>query len=143
MYIPIFLHQTTTFWIFHLLCERLYIPIFLHQTTTPKRIKRCGCSCISLYSYIKPQPSVGLLTPVGVVYPYIPTSNHNTRLFLSLSNFVVYPYIPTSNHNSQCSRYFCTKLYIPIFLHQTTTSIRSKTYLYELYIPIFLHQTTT
>ena len=34
----------------------LYIFIFLHQTTTPNESFKIGYSCISLYSYTKPQP---------------------------------------------------------------------------------------
>ena len=79
----------------------LYILIFLHQTatlTTPrKRCFRCislysyikpqpyksgsgyTVRCISLYSYIKPQLIGGVMTFDKAVYPYIPTSNRNIR----------------------------------------------------------------
>ena len=56
-------------------------------------------SCISYYSYIKPQPCWDLENNVAVVYRTIPTSNHNCRL----------------------SRPLCLLLYIVLFLHQTTT----------------------
>ena len=56
-------------------------------------------SCISLYSYIKPQL---------------------IELLFNLS-YVVYLYIPTSNHNDKLYRLSIAALYIFIFLHQTTT----------------------
>ena len=56
-------------------------------------------SCISYYSYIKPQPSVGWPKERCVVYRTIPTSNHNIQ----------------SGCSPRC------RLYIVLFLHQTTT----------------------
>ena len=56
---------------------------------------------------------------------------------------VVYLYIPTSNHNSKILSKLGLSLYIFIFLHQTTTGQYAKTNINELYIFIFLHQTTT
>ena len=76
--------------------------------------------CISLYSYIKPQPR----TPergAAVVYLYTPTSNHNW-----------------SGWRGQGSR-----LYIFILLHQTTTGLVYDREYKKLYIFILLHQTTT
>ena len=77
--------------------------------------------CISLYSYIKPQP-------------WHKDINYT---------LVVYLYIPTSNHNFQCLWRYFEQLYIFIFLHQTTTNSMSMSSQVELYIFIFLHQTTT
>ena len=77
----------------------LYIFIFLHQTTTNAIQQPFYKSCISLYSYIKPQRLR--------IY----------RRFL----LVVYLYIPTSNHNATKHLTFSVVLYIFIFLHQTTT----------------------
>ena len=77
----------------------LYIFIFLHQTTTNAIQQPFYKSCISLYSYIKPQRLR--------IY----------RRFL----LVVYLYIPTSNHNAPKHLTFSVVLYIFIFLHQTTT----------------------
>ena len=77
----------------------LYILWFLHQTTTSSRCVRCLCGCISFDSYIKPQL---------ILHPW----QHGG---------VVYPLIPTSNHNRQASRKTCGSLYILWFLHQTTT----------------------
>ena len=56
-------------------------------------------SCISLYSYIKPQPQSERQEFYRVVYLYIPTSNHNLMFHHADSCVVVYLYIPTSNHN--------------------------------------------
>ena len=119
--------------------------LYIFSYIKPQLRFTCRCSstsCISLYSYIKPQLTSGR--------PY--------------SSFVVYPYIPTSNHNYEKNNYFCGVLYIPIFLHQTTTVMLAwnpiicciSLYSYikpqrasfqrqvnQLYIPIFLHQTTT
>ena len=55
LYIFIFLHQTTTYSAALMLSTSLYIFIFLHQTTTRTAIICQEISCISLYSYIKPQ----------------------------------------------------------------------------------------
>ena len=56
-------------------------------------------SCISYYSYIKPQ----LSWLAHAVFP------------------VVYHTIPTSNHNNRRSESLLSVLYIILFLHQTTT----------------------
>ena len=56
LYIFIFLHQTTTKDEEDVIRHGLYIFIFLHQTTTTKLKNKVSRSCISLYSYIKPQP---------------------------------------------------------------------------------------
>ena len=81
-------------------------------------------SCISYYSYIKPQ----LITHDGcyflVVYHTIPTSNHNPAHHPSSSQTVVYHTIPTSNHNSLALGHSFGVLYIILFLHQTTTLSR-------------------
>ena len=78
-------------------------------------------SCISYYSYIKPQPAVRPLSVHGVVYRTIPTSNHNVTL-ITLVRFL---------------------LYIVLFLHQTTTQTEFGLVGDVLYIVLFLHQTTT
>ena len=80
----------------------MYIFIFLHQTTTFADYHNASWSCISLYSYIKPQLRIK---------PY---------RFMR----VVYLYIPTSNHNLQIAHLCIAQLYIFIFLHQTTTHYR-------------------
>ena len=77
----------------------LFISWFLHQTTTPTQQSLFLFGCLSLDSYIKPQPCLCLWTRKPVVYLLIPTSNHN------LLNIV--------NNTLQ--------LFISWFLHQTTT----------------------
>ena len=143
----------------------LYIFIFLHQTTTSQTKQQDLQSCISLYSYIKPQLRRLNNKICRVVYLYIPTSNHNPGILNKHTNMVVYLYIPTSNHNGEATELFPVKvvyLYIPtsnhnskgfrqstdelyifIFLHQTTTNSRVNLRSSSLYIFIFLHQTTT
>ena len=82
-----------------LLASQLYIVLFLHQTTTRHVVAYFLHSCISYYSYIKPQLCCASGAPILVVYRTIPTSNHNCGF---LANFSI-------------------MLYIVLFLHQTTT----------------------
>ena len=99
----------------------LYIVLFLHQTTTGTQIQNIHLSCISYYSYIKPQHSFAVPGSISrcisyysyikpqlstrwvihprVVYRTIPTSNHNYAALLALPYYVVYRTIPTSTHN--------------------------------------------
>ena len=63
----------------------LYIVLFLHQTTTEIMQYRPFLSCISYYSYIKPQLLKRNLLFLLVVYRTIPTSNHNCESY-DLSN---------------------------------------------------------
>ena len=77
----------------------LYIFWCLHQTTTLRLHARFQQSCISFDSYIKPQL-------VLVAY---------------LNPFVVYLLIPTSNHNEKVALVVTDGVYIFWFLHQTTT----------------------
>ena len=74
--------------------------------------------CISYYSYIKPQPHIEECNNLLVVYHTIPTSNHNTMIFLSKDKRVVYHTIPTSNHNP------LVVLLVPLFVvyHTIPTS---------------------
>ena len=105
----------------HISIVRLYIVLFLHQTTTIRSfiVSNISCisyysyikpqlmamsvmttaCCISYYSYIKPQPVVYVLQTCLVVYRTIPTSNHNLPTTVSWRTQVVYRTIPTSNHN--------------------------------------------
>ena len=123
----------------------LFISWFLHQTTTQIFHHRLGISCLSLDSYIKPQPQedsvrcfcvVYLLIPTSnhnpkcihqirgvVVYLLIPTSNHNTPRTVARGCVVVYLLIPTSNHNRRHLASRATPLFISRFLHQTTTLV--------------------
>ena len=55
LYIVLFLHQTTTRSKYEACSIALYIVLFLHQTTTFACAASFCLSCISYYSYIKPQ----------------------------------------------------------------------------------------
>ena len=55
--------------------------------------------CLSLDSYIKPQQPLYTNKPICVVYLLIPTSNHNLTETEEFALQVVYLLIPTSNHN--------------------------------------------
>ena len=99
LYILIFLHQTATRRLIPFSPRQLYILIFLHQTATRRTRHTPRSSCISLYSYIKPQQGILPFVYCHVVYPYIPTSNRNNNLQRWDGAHVVYPYIPTSNRN--------------------------------------------
>ena len=101
--------------------SKLYILWFLHQTTTAPQTHVPYLRCISFDSYIKPQPNRQNIKRDGVVYPLIPTSNHNHERRESLANM----------------------LYILWFLHQTTTAYALDKLTRSLYILWFLHQTTT
>ena len=100
-------------------------------------------SCISSYSYIKPQLSPTTVWNVSVVYHPIPTSNHNVGGNHHELSLVVYHPIPTSNHNAAMHGCIFILLYIILFLHQTTTLPWSLLFQRPLYIILFLHQTTT
>ena len=58
LYIVLFLHQTATVLSVQDVKSLLYIVLFLHQTATMQPNKRMCESCISFYSYIKPQPLI-------------------------------------------------------------------------------------
>ena len=99
LFISWFLHQTTTFNQNLDRYELLFISWFLHQTTTTPPLAHSCASCLSLDSYIKPQP--------------IPVFRKIMLCCLSLDSYikpqhnlkkldyedVVYLLIPTSNHN--------------------------------------------
>ena len=82
----------TVFW--------LYIAYVLHQTTTERNYQGTMAGCISLMSYIKPQPRELTRLAEEVVYRLCPTSNHNSCQNNSWGNYVVYRLCPTSNHNA-------------------------------------------
>ena len=77
LYIVLFLHQNTTLLSNVLSDLALYIVLFLHQTTTSSSLCACSGSCISFFSYIKPQRILHNSNNVFVVYRSFPTSNHN------------------------------------------------------------------
>ena len=100
----------------------LYIVLFLHQTTTIVCFGLLFLSCISYYSYIKPQQD-NIYSIAGKscisYYSYIkPQRNYESARVKS----VVYRTIPTSNHNSNMLNFSSFLLYIVLFLHQTTTN---------------------
>ena len=99
LFISWFLHQTTTIDGCYQVIAWLFISWFLHQTTTLQPISPNRASCLSLDSYIKPQPIAFKIQLPPVVYLLIPTSNHNYIMFYKVYN----------------------KLFISWFLHQTTT----------------------
>ena len=121
LYIVLFLHQTTTFRGNEMYVPWLYIVLFLHQTTTTLYKAQSSLSCISYYSYIKPQLYLVLDVCPVVVYRTIPTSNHNFAKLRQVARAVVYRTIPTSNHNFETFQINMALLYIVLFLHQTTT----------------------
>mgnify|MGYP006863309243 CR=1 FL=1 len=121
LYIVLFLHQTTTYSYRWLSWCMLYIVLFLHQTTTSLVTRSNPRSCISYYSYIKPQLACRDMAGGRVVYRTIPTSNHNRWFSLDV----------------------VLALYIVLFLHQTTTKCVTTSISIKLYIVLFLHQTTT
>ena len=100
---------------------QLYIVLFLHQTTTSAIKEEHVNSCISYYSYIKPQQHLQVRnTSASCIsyYSYIkPQLQENYISYL----LVVYRTIPTSNHNWQSASLPAFVLYIVLFLHQTTT----------------------
>ena len=143
LYIFIFLHQTTTSMVNVTLPSALYIFIFLHQTTTLSTSLSLGVSCISLYSYIKPQPRLVKGQCPPVVYLYIPTSNHNASVWgLPISVLYIFIFLHQTT-TAGLNAFLGDVLYIFIFLHQTTTIITAIAGFFGLYIFIFLHQTTT
>ena len=99
LYIVLFLHQTATLAQRGEYGEALYIVLFLHQTATLKSSLKHWRSCISFYSYIKPQLLLISTFLVNVVYRSIPTSNRNHVPAAQVERRVVYRSIPTSNRN--------------------------------------------
>ena len=121
LYIVLFLHQTATRGTPDFTDSTLYIVLFLHQTATVLRQSCIRASCISFYSYIKPQPHpVIRYRNYGCIsfYSYI-----KPQLFLNLHPVasVVYRSIPTSNRNARVFWRYIASLYIVLFLHQTAT----------------------
>ena len=142
----------------------MYIFIFLHQTTTLLQSTLDLNSCISLYSYIKPQLLLIVLIIVLScisLYSYIkPQLQHVISLYscccISLysyikpqhqkstrrNTYVVYLYIPTSNHNCETAwDYFSTVvyLYIPTSNHNSTDTPVLNVCVVYLYIPTSNH----
>jgi len=143
LYIILFLHQTTTDCGSTSRTCWLYIILFLHQTTTMRPEMFIPLSCISSYSYIKPQRFRSGSSRKRVVYHPIPTSNHNHIGIVGIHHEL---YIILFLHQTTTCMILVLSivvLYIILFLHQTTTLISCSTLHPLLYIILFLHQTTT
>ena len=121
-------------------------------------------SCISLYSYIKPQLTSAGEINNGGLYIFIflhqtTTSYHAVRpklccislysyikpqLFCCIVQFflVVYLYIPTSNHNTifkECEAAEVVYLYIPTSNHNEIKHLTMSAVVVYLYIPTSNH----
>ncbi len=99
----------------------VFICLFLHQTTTLGEIAVVGQWCLSVYSYIKPQPiSVSWYSSVRClsVYSYIKPQH---KIVQAWGYRGVYLSIPTSNHNLPTLNQATAGVFICLFLHQTTT----------------------
>ena len=143
----------------------LFISWFLHQTTTTEDLDNQIVCCLSLDSYIKPQPwyvvggsNIGCLSldsyikpqprhapsPVAVCCLSLDSYIKPQRTTLCVGCFaVVYLLIPTSNHNVEVEIHLAPMLFISWFLHQTTTIAGPIAAAVVLFISWFLHQTTT
>ena len=165
LFISWFLHQTTTLTVTLTHQNLLFISWFLHQTTTLHSLLSSPQRCLSLDSYIKPQPShvcrgwaVGCLSLDSYIKPQrcwawclYPCrclsldSYIKPQLWVHLISHwrVVYLLIPTSNHNPLLTHGITMLLFISWFLHQTTTLMPWQTVWPRLFISWFLHQTTT
>ena len=143
LFISLFLHQTTTVLEKETALSRLFISLFLHQTTTLCLLLLQKSSCLSLFSYIKPQLGViyyVMLLSCLSLFSYIKPQQHH--ILISCIN-VVYLSFPTSNHNYAGTECPLDSLFISLFLHQTTTCTRLCYPVGRLFISLFLHQTTT
>ena len=143
LYIVLFLHQTTTLLPGNPILLELYIVLFLHQTTTSKVRSFPRLSCISYYSYIKPQQYCKPVRHTYVVYRTIPTSNHNYFALGNIQSGVVYRTIPTSNHNLAMNWQEHTRVVYRTIPTSNHNDVSVSSSLVRLYIVLFLHQTTT
>ena len=143
LFINLFLHQTTTLRIDRRLFPVLFINLFLHQTTTDSLIINSRLSCLSIFSYIKPQLEIVGRFDQPVVYQSFPTSNHNSSTSTPIHGML---FINLFLHQTTTIERMIASdrtLFINLFLHQTTTLVSSKHLLTALFINLFLHQTTT
>ena len=146
-------------------CKGLFISLFLHQTTTVARRADCVTGCLSLFSYIKPQPSGRCLcrcpgclslfsyikpqltriskNSIGVVYLSFPTSNHNFAFVSCFWCKVVYLSFPTSNHNFNLKWTSSSPVVYLSFPTSNHNAILRAVFARALFISLFLHQTTT
>ena len=99
LYIVLFLHQTTTRMITVLLLPSC---ISYYSYIKPQLLAFCAMmamSCISYYSYIKPQQNALRTSRAACCISYYSYIKPQLICFLYLCTFVVYRTIPTSNHN--------------------------------------------
>ena len=99
LYIVLFLHQTTTCAMSAVIFDSCISYYSYIKPQPSHHFQVDGSGCISYYSYIKPQPELATRCFNEVVYRTIPTSNHNVLAIIFVSRSVVYRTIPTSNHN--------------------------------------------
>ena len=99
LYIVLFLHQTTTVNHMTFRMIMLYIVLFLHQTTTCYLFAWFFSSCISYYSYIKPQLPIDGYSWWCRCISYYSYIKPQPNFVCSCFSWVVYRTIPTSNHN--------------------------------------------
>ena len=143
----------------------MYIFIFLHQTTTVGRGEKTLSSCISLYSYIKPQRNhfnaqvanscislYSYIKPQRIVrfkgksgccislYSYIKPQLLLLCLVRLLCCISLYSYIKPQQYDDLVRTATVVYLYIPTSNHNALPPVQN---LAKLYIFIFLHQTTT
>ena len=143
LFINLFLHQTTTSISETALPPKLFINLFLHQTTTSTSSWRRYTRCLSIFSYIKPQPTAQTVYSRGVVYQSFPTSNHNRWHPVCLRRHVVYQSFPTSNHNSPHRPTSVPRVVYQSFPTSNHNRQPNNKFAVELFINLFLHQTTT
>ena len=143
----------------------LYIFVFLHQTATNYSIMSKEESCISLFSYIKPQHDVHVcekplrcislfsyIKPqqswkdcfiYWVVYLCFPTSNRNVYVHIPIVDKVVYLCFPTSNRNNRLFLQMIMKVVYLCFPTSNRNLLLLLLAVLSLYIFVFLHQTAT
>ena len=122
LYIFVFLHQTATLF-FSLGSLNSCISLFSYIKPQPQSILNIMyISCISLFSYIKPQlcdvfPAFDAccISLFSYIKPQLGYS-------LSMEDKVVYLCFPTSNRNLFVVLLCFLRLYIFVFLHQTATN---------------------
>ena len=115
LFITLFLHQTTTFNTTSKRNAELFITLFLHQTTTLWVYILYIISCLSLYSYIKPQLCVRYKSNFGCclsLYSYIKPQLRkviclNLRSCLSLYSYIKPQLIDDVEVETRC----CLSLY--------------------------------
>ena len=143
----------------------LYIFVFLHQTATYPYNAQDMWSCISLFSYIKPQLTLSVLYSSRrciSLFSYIKPQQHCylpewQQGCISLFSYikpqplftyialgaVVYLCFPTSNRNKVLPIYFISIVVYLCFPTSNRNNLLQRSLLLLLYIFVFLHQTAT